>query len=581
MIEVELPDGRILEFPEGTSQDVMRGAIQKLLAPVQEATARPEPQRGFGEMLWENIIGRGEVDTPGERLGQLIQENITGRGEVDTPGERLGEFIRGAGAATARGIADVPALPVNVAQIGAMGVEKALGMESPSVVSRGLAALPDTREMLASVPYIGPETEYVAPGTAGEYIATAGEFAGGAGLTAGPKAIARYGVAPGVASEAAGQATEGTDAEPYARAAAGLGASILATPRPVSVGRGVVRPDAERSQAFEELVQQGITPTGGQLADSPALMRAEGTLSATNAQLDAFTKAALRAAGNPTANRATPKVLNKTQRNITNSMNEILDVDVPVTMSAGQRVLQVSSDHFGGTAGKDLPVALRKVSERLLDIATDPAVNNIPAKTMRKWRTILGTYTTSNQEMTREAAHSLRNLIDDLTEETLRQSGRANDIERLAVLRRQYRNFLTIADATTRGGREGASGLLTPERVSSAAKRVVGRKNYATGRATDLADLARKSEMVIGSAPTTKPGGVRDVATAAGLGSAGAYGGFIGGGLPGAIAGGVAGTFAPVLGSAAMRSGPVQSVLTRPEQFKRSIATMPGLLSQN
>jgi len=169
MIEVELPDGRILEFPEGTSQDVMKSAIQKLLAPVQETTATPSPQRGFGEMLYENIIGRGEVDTPGERLG---------------------EIIRGAGAATARGIADVPALPVNFAQLGAMGVEKALGMESPSAVSRGLAALPDTREMMASVPYIGPETEYVAPGTSGEYIATAGEFAGGAGLTAGPKARA-------------------------------------------------------------------------------------------------------------------------------------------------------------------------------------------------------------------------------------------------------------------------------------------------------------------------------------------------------------------------------------------------------
>lgn len=43
MIEVELPDGRILEFPEGTSQDVMRGAIQNLLtseaSPTQEAPA--------------------------------------------------------------------------------------------------------------------------------------------------------------------------------------------------------------------------------------------------------------------------------------------------------------------------------------------------------------------------------------------------------------------------------------------------------------------------------------------------------------------------------------------------------------
>lgn len=41
MIEVEIPDGRILEFPAGTSQDVMRGAIQELLA--REAPAKPAP----------------------------------------------------------------------------------------------------------------------------------------------------------------------------------------------------------------------------------------------------------------------------------------------------------------------------------------------------------------------------------------------------------------------------------------------------------------------------------------------------------------------------------------------------------
>ncbi|TGN68048.1 hypothetical protein E4L95_02705 [Paracoccus liaowanqingii] len=39
LVEVEIPDGRILEFPAGTSQDVMRGAIQELLA--KEGPAKP------------------------------------------------------------------------------------------------------------------------------------------------------------------------------------------------------------------------------------------------------------------------------------------------------------------------------------------------------------------------------------------------------------------------------------------------------------------------------------------------------------------------------------------------------------
>ena len=52
MIEVELPDGRILEFPEGTSQDVMKSAIQKLLAPVQETTA----EASATTRLWWNAV---------------------------------------------------------------------------------------------------------------------------------------------------------------------------------------------------------------------------------------------------------------------------------------------------------------------------------------------------------------------------------------------------------------------------------------------------------------------------------------------------------------------------------------------
>lgn len=553
--EITTPDGRTFQI-EGATRE---GALNALRQHIGQQPA--EPQRGFGEMLYENIIGSGEVDTPGERLGQLI---------------------RGAGAATARGIADVPALPANLLQLATAGVERATGMEEPSAVSRALESLPETREMLASVPVIGPESQYVAPGTAGEYISTIGEFAGGAGAMAGPSAMLRYGVVPGAASEVAGQATEGTAIEPYARAAAGIGASLLATPRPAGVGGAARRADAERAEAAEELMRQGVRPTAGQTLDVEGLMRAEGTLGPTAAQLDEFTKAALRTAGNTTAKRATPQVLRETQSNITQGMNRILDVDVPITPRAGQKALEVAGDFFETTAGKNLPVNLRKVADQLQDFATAPGPLNsvVPAKTLRKWRSKLGAYTTSSDEATREAAHALREVIDDMTEETLTALGRADDVAELGNLRTQYRNFLTIADASTRGGREGASGLLTPERLSSAAKRVMGRTNYATGRATDLAGLARRGEMIIGAAPTVKPGGIRDVATAAGLGSAGAYGGFVGGGIPGAVAGGLAAAALPTIGSAAMRSGPVQSAIMQPSQFGRPVATLPGLLSQ-
>lgn len=67
--------------------------------------------------------------------------------------------------------------------------------------------------------------EFYKPRTrGGRYARTIGEFVPGA--LAGPggaaRSIARFGLIPGAASEAAGEATHGTKFEPYARAAAGL-----------------------------------------------------------------------------------------------------------------------------------------------------------------------------------------------------------------------------------------------------------------------------------------------------------------------------------------------------------------------
>ena len=120
-------------------------AATRLAAMAREArAAAPEPSSSSRPKWTENIWASGEADTWGEKIGNVINENLIGRGAVDTPGERLGELIRGGGAATARGMADVPAIPANLAQLGAMGYEKATGAElGSSAMSRGLAALPE------------------------------------------------------------------------------------------------------------------------------------------------------------------------------------------------------------------------------------------------------------------------------------------------------------------------------------------------------------------------------------------------------------------------------------------------------
>lgn len=534
------------------------------------------------------------VSTEAEELSALerfvrtpIGQNIFGYGEVDTPGERLGEIIRGGTAAVARGMADVPALPVNLAQLGLTLGEKALGMEEPSAASRALAALPDTRDMLAAVPYFGPETQYVAPGTAGEYAATIGEFGGGAGILSKADDVLanmlRLGVIPGAASETAGQLTEGTAFEPYARTGAALGAGLLAAPRITGVGPRIERSQPEMAQYARNLMEEGVTPTVGQITDNRLLMALEGVQTPTGRQIEDLTAAFMRSAGS-NAPRATPQALKATQDEITSGMNNILS-GLDVSMSPfGNRVTAVTDDFFSTTRRDALPPPLNNIADGLLDVATQPGARVAPAEQLREWRTTLGRYTTNKEEGIRDAAHALREIIDDATEASLTAAGRTDDIAALSDLRNKYRNFLALVDASSRSaGRDKARGLISPERMQSAVRRIQSRQGLATGRTNELGELSTSAEAIMASLPTTSAGAMRDVVTpfiplgAAGAGAA--YGREIAG-IPGAIAGAALGATAVPATQGIMRSGGVQGLLGNVSGLPRQMApALPGILS--
>jgi hypothetical protein len=78
-MEVELFDGTVLEFPAGTSQDVInRVARAQTIArrapqAATEQPAAPQPERGFSAMLRDNIIGVDDgVTSPGEALSTWL-----------------------------------------------------------------------------------------------------------------------------------------------------------------------------------------------------------------------------------------------------------------------------------------------------------------------------------------------------------------------------------------------------------------------------------------------------------------------------------------------------------------------------
>lgn len=171
MIEAELPDGTILEFPDGTDQAVIQRVVKQRLGvtqaePQQEVSTAMDVAKSLGSGLVRGGIALAETPELLGRLGvrgyQEAKQLLGGEVEQETP------------------IFD-------------------------TVTGRTL------REATTA-------DDYQAQTTAGKYAGTVGEFLPAA--VGGPAGLLRRGATvavAGVGSEAAGQATEGTVLEPVAR----------------------------------------------------------------------------------------------------------------------------------------------------------------------------------------------------------------------------------------------------------------------------------------------------------------------------------------------------------------------------
>lgn len=92
MIEAELPDGRILEFPEGTSPDVIQKSVKGMLAP-KEQPGKLESfgaglGKGFGGVVLgaQNLVGMGLEKLGAEDAGQWLQQDAQ-QGKAKLAGE--------------------------------------------------------------------------------------------------------------------------------------------------------------------------------------------------------------------------------------------------------------------------------------------------------------------------------------------------------------------------------------------------------------------------------------------------------------------------------------------------------------
>lgn len=539
--------------------------------PAQSATPA-EPQIVGGVIMPPAVPASGSFDYAQPSQRGLLDHMRHGS-------DAVGDAALSAAAGASRGVTGLLDLPG--ALVGGMGSLAARGVDATGLApdgftqgmrdSFGMMPMGDGDLMRGTAAELsGGATEFRGETTAGKYAGTVGEFLPGALLFGGanPGNALRYGVLPGMASEAAGQVTEGTPYEPWARAGAALAAAPAANMLE-SGARKLISPnggaDAGRLALAQVLDDAGVPVSAGQRVGSEALRRKEGMTSGGQAlnetQREALTRAALRTTGTD-ASRATPEVLAETAKRIGAVFDDVArGVDVtpePATLNA----LAAANETYRQLApkGTQAPIIGEVVRNMTGAFRTG---QTIPARTLNSWRSNLSKLTTSSDAATRSAAIEALGALDDTLASTLTRMGRADDVARLATAREQWRNFLAIQKAASGAGENAAAGILSPSALRNA---VVGqgRAAYAQGNRGDLGALARAGEGILKELPNS---GTAQNLRALGVPSAiwtaaGATAGFQAGGTPMAgLLGLLAGHAAPGVMGAARMSAPVQGWL--------------------
>lgn len=494
----------------------------------------PETKRTLGQTIYENVVGSGEIDTPGERLGAAI-----------------GDVISSGAAGVSRGLTGLADLPGAVVegggQLAMSGLERgarALGIDAPETFEAGrqaFQALPfpggDTPTVTEAVSDLtGGASQFRGETLPGQYAGTVGEFLPGAAIPGGSAAnLLRYGVLPGVASEAAGQLTEGTALEPYARTAAAIAAPTAATVGQRAAMRAITPfpADPARIRAAESLQARGVPVTAGQAVGSEPLRRMEGFTSQgqgiASQQQQAITAQAMRSIGS-TAPRATEGALSEAASRIGSVMDDALSgIDITPTGGAVTGLAKANQTFKELSASRsNAPMVggvLREVTSSLRSGSA------IPGTTVNAWRSRLSKLTTDQSTPIREAAKEALSVIDDMLDDAANIAGTPEAVSDLRLAREQYRNLLAIQGAASRAGEGAAIGILSPSALRSELAKQ-GRSSFVQGRRGDIADMAKEAEAVIKPLPTSGTAeNMRALMAGRGL-----QGGGIGGGL-GAAAG--------------------------------------------
>jgi hypothetical protein len=235
-IRAQSADGVIHEFPDGTPDEVIDGVMAQY---AQSPAAAAEPTYGETAMDVAASLGTGVVRGAAGLIGMPAD---IGRGLANLAIQGGGYLIG----------ADQAKLAEAAAKSEAFASGRTLAAPTSAGVMRGIESV------------AGPM--YTPRGTAGEFAETIGELVPTAVM--GPGGVVRkaaMAVVPGVASEAAGQAAEGTPYETVARIAGGLVGGVAAAGRGSGAAKAMqeAAPDvaavnARKTNLYKQLENSGV-----------------------------------------------------------------------------------------------------------------------------------------------------------------------------------------------------------------------------------------------------------------------------------------------------------------------------------
>ncbi len=461
-----------------------------------------------------DVPGMGVVEFPDGMTDDAIAAAI--KANMPAPTSTTEDVIKSGGVGLAKGGIGVLGMVGDLSSLGAKGIEAAtnyvtdkLGVERYKRPERPsmLESIP-TSESIQSAVEAKTGKFYEPKTTAGKYARTVGEFLPASFMGPGGAAVkVGTGVTAALGSEAAGQFTEGTAAEPYARVAGALAGGLA----PSAMGRAVtpLPASAARNRLVDVLADEGVTSlTAGQRTGNKSLQYAEsflgdGPLAGQGASRiqregqEQFTEAAMRRAGGGAD--ASPEVLAANNQRLG---DQFRDLSSRNNLTPDNQFITDLT-----TAVRDYRNVPNSQQRAIVQGYVDDIIQHVNAGTMpgaqyQEMRSRLSRQANGlrNSDPTlSDALRDMRNALDNAMERSIPAG--SGDAELWRQSRREYGAQKTIEKAASRAGEATAEGQLVPANLRNAVSGE-NRGAYARGEG-DFSELARAGSGVMAPLPNS------------------------------------------------------------------------------